>query len=72
MEFMATKAESSGHALESSGSAGIVPEVYRESCRRLAGLALIFFVGYGLFYWYGIILSRVGQLAGPHLTHTIG
>lgn len=72
MEFMATKAESSHHALESSGSAGIAPEVHRDSCRRLAGLALIFFVGYGLFYFYGVVLSRVGQLAGPQWAHTIG
>ena len=69
---MATKAESSGHALESSGSAGIDPEIHRDSCRRLAGLALIFLVGYSLFYGYGVLLYRVGQLAAPHLTNTIG
>jgi tRNA A-37 threonylcarbamoyl transferase component Bud32 len=72
MEIMATKAESSSHALESSGSAGIALEVHRDACRRLAGLAITFFVGYGLFYWYGLILAKVGQLAPPHLANTIG
>jgi serine/threonine-protein kinase len=72
MEYMATKAESRGATLETSGSAGVVPEVHRDACRRLAGLAITFFVGYGLFYWYGLIMSKAGELAPPHVANTIG
>ncbi len=63
MDFdaLATKMESTGSRLDSatvsSSASGIDPEAHRDSCRRLAGLALTYVVGYALFYGYTWVMT---------------